>query len=287
MSHFVTDIVTRGYEADATRRVPLPMFFHYLEHQRWRAICDPEVGLADHVDRGHFFVLHRQRMELLRGVGQDVPLRIYMWAEKVGRSTIDVRHEVRRRTDGVTVARAHVVGLWLGPTRRLTRIPDALRAYIEALEPPPAQEDALIEQPHVPVDHERLESSYIRPPERAYPPSELTSLVVPEEDDAPADAHCFTLTVRWSELDIFDHVNAATYLRFCDDARAAYDREHDSPAGHLRRPQVGAALHYDRETLEGERIEVLSWKTAPDRLGFVLRSADDQSLRARVGMVLG
>lgn len=287
MAHFITDLVTRGYEADATRRVPLPMFYHYLEHQRWRAICDPEVGLAEHVDRGHFFVVHRQRMELLRGVGQDVPLRIYMWAEKVGRSSIDVRHEVRRMTDGVTVARAHVVGLWLGPTRRLTRIPDELRAYIESLKEPPTTESDLVVQPHVPCDADRMESSYIRPPERIYPVSGLDTLTVPQAEDIPAHAHRFSLTVRWSELDIFNHVNAATYLRFCDDARAAFDQEHDSPAGHLRRPQVGAALYYDRETLEGERIEVLSWKTAADRLAFVLRSGEDGSLRARVGMAIG
>jgi acyl-CoA thioesterase FadM len=114
----------------------------------------------------------------------------------------------------------------------------------------------------------------------------LETLNVPNEEDAPADAHRSLRTVRWSELDIFDHVNAATYLRFCDDARAAYDLEHDSPAGTLRRPQIGAALHYDRETREGETLEILSWRVAPGRLGFVLRSAEDGSLRSRVLMAL-
>lgn len=286
MTRFITDLTTRGYEADASRRVPLPMFFHYLEHQRWRALCDPEVGLADHVDRGHFFVVQKQRMELFAGVGQDVPLRVYMWADRIGRSTIDVVHEVRRRTDGRTVARAQVVGLWLGPNRRLTRIPDGLRQYIGDLEPPPEVEPDLVEQPCVPADADRLESSYIRPPEVPYPASDLETLNVPNEEDAPADAHRSLRTVRWSELDIFDHVNAATYLRFCDDARAAYDLEHDSPAGTLRRPQIGAALHYDRETREGETLEILSWRVAPGRLGFVLRSAEDGSLRSRVLMAL-
>ena len=105
MPTYHEDLTTRGYEADPSLRVPLPMVFQYLEHLRWRSIIDPDSGLGHHVDRGHFFVVHRQRLVLNRGFGQDTDVRVYLWPIKVGRSAIDLAHEVRRRSDGAVLAR--------------------------------------------------------------------------------------------------------------------------------------------------------------------------------------
>lgn len=261
MPTYYEDITTRGYEADRTRRVPLPMVFQYLEHLRWRSIIDPASGLGRYVDRGHFFVVHRQRLVLARGFGQDTEIRAYMWPVRLGRSAIDLVHEVRRRSDGVVLARAEVTGLWLDPSRRLARMPDELRDFASSLEAP---EPAPRAAPECHAD--RLETSYIRPPDLAYPVRSL-ELDAPEPDAAPDDAFEYRCRVRPSDLDIFAHVNAATYLRYCDDARA--DAE-----GYLgadgRGPAFRAAIRYERETLEGEEVVVRTWRSAERTVNFVL-----------------
>jgi acyl-CoA thioesterase FadM len=261
MRTYFEDLTTRGYEADPTRRVPLPMVFQYLEHLRWRSIIDPTSGLAPFVDQGYFFVVHKQSLVLRRGFGQDTDIRVYLWATKVGRSSIEMRHEVRRRSDNVVLAEAEVTGLWLGPTRRLSRIPDALRAFCADLEPPtPATPDGA-------EDHgERLETSFIRPPDVLYPSAPL-SLEAPDVTAIPDDTIEYRCHVRPSDLDIFAHVNAATYLRYCDDARVAAEGLLGS-AG--RAACVQAALHYSRETLEGEEIQIRLWQVADDEVHFAM-----------------
>ena len=263
MRTYYEDLTTRGYEADPTRRVPLPMVFQYLEHLRWRSIIDPDSGLGPYVDEGHFFVVHKQSLVLRRGFGQDTDIRVYLWPVKLGRSSIEMRHEVRRRSDDVVLAEAEVTGLWLGPTRRLTRMPDALRAFCSEIEPPPPASPADEE------DHgERLETSFIRPPDVLYPSNPLAA-VAPDAADAPDDAITYRCHVRPSDLDIFAHVNAATYLRYCDDARVAAEG-FLGPLG--RAPSIQAALHYDRETLEGEEVEIRLWQTGDAEVSFVIDS---------------
>ena len=261
MRTYYEDLTTRGYEADPTRRVPLPMVFQYLEHLRWRSIIDPTSGLAPFVDQGFFFVVHKQSLVLRRGFGQDTDIRVFLWPTKLGRSSIDMRHEVRRRSDNVVLAEAKVTGLWLGPTRRLARIPDALRAFCDGLEAPEAAAP-MGEENH----GERLETSFIRPPDVLYPATPL-SVEAPAHDSVPDDALEYRCMVRPSDLDIFRHVNAATYLRYCDDARVAAEG-YLGAAG--RAPSVQAALHYSRETLEAEEVHIRLWSVEPGEVHFAI-----------------
>jgi len=271
---YFTDIVTRGYEADLTRRVPLPALFQYLEHLRWCSIIDPRSGLGSLVDVGYFFVVHQQRMVVRRAVGQDTPLRAYLWAEKVGRSSIDIGHEIRRLHDDAIVAEAHVTGLWLGPDRRLARIPDALREFAGTLEPPAPVGDG-----HARSTDARLESSYIRPPDVPFPHRSID--IAAPADDLPEPSFAYQTRVRPSDLDIFAHVNAATYLRFCDDARidgSAYF------ACETRRPTLRAAIRYVKETVEGETLTIRVWRVDAETFAFTVRA--DGELRATAAMEL-
>lgn len=261
MRTYYEDLTTRGYEADPTRRVPLPMVFQYLEHLRWRSIIDPDSGLAPFVDRGYFFVVHKQSLVLRRGFGQDTDIRAFLWATKVGRSSIELRHEIRRLSDDVVLAEAEVTGLWLGPSRRLTRIPNELRDFCLELEPP-APPKVQSSECHA----ERLETSFIRPPDVVYPDGPL-SVAAPDADSIPDNAFEYRCRVRPSDLDIFAHVNAATYLRYCDDARASAE----GFLGDLgRAASVQSALHYARETLENEEIHIRFWMAGEDELHFVI-----------------
>ncbi len=280
MTSYYEDLTTRGYEAGPSRRVPLPMVFQYLEHLRWRCIIDPASGLGDFVDRGFFFVVQKQRLVLHRGFGQDTDLRAFMGCTKVGRSAIDITHEVRRRSDGAVMASAEVTGLWLGPNRRLTRIPDELRAFVEGLGPiPPVDMSTVTLEDH----SERLESSYIRPPDLEFPTGSL-AIDAPTEADIPADAMRYVAVVRPSDLDIFSHVNAATYLRFCDDARAACS----GILGELgTSPAYRAAIHYARETLQGEEVTVHTWPIGNTEVGFALVAGGTVRCTARMDIAIG
>jgi acyl-CoA thioesterase FadM len=260
---YYEDIVTRGYEADPTRRVPLPMVFQYLEHLRWRSIIDPASGLGPYMDLGHFFVVHRQRLVLHRAFGQDTPVRAYMWATRLSRSAIDISHEVRRLTDGIVLARAEVTGVWLGPNRRMARLPEELGRFAESLTPPPA-----VDEVEADCHATRLESSYIRPPDVEFPRADM-AIDAPDPSDVPADALTYRCRVRPSDLDMFAHVNAATYLRYCDDARAISEGVLGDEG---RAPAYRAAIHYARETVEGEEVTVRHWRTSPGTLAFVLEA---------------
>ncbi len=266
------DLVTRGYEADPTRRVPLPMMLQYLEHLRWRSIVDPTSGLAPFVDLGHFFVVRNQEMCVQRAVGQDTALRAYMWPRGIGRSRIELGHELRRVEDGALVARAHVVGLWLDPNRRLSRIPDALRTFSAAIEAP--EEAPAASSSTAATD--RHESSYIRPPDLVFPERGLD--IVPPADPPADGAFEYRTHVRPSDLDIFAHVNAATYLRFCDDARVASD---GILGLGLRRPLMRCSIHHEKETVEGEPMRIQLWRPQPDEdlLAFWITAGEDDSLR--------
>lgn len=278
MPTYFEDITSRGYEAGPSRRVPLPMVFQYMEHLRWRCIIDPASGLAPFVDQGYFFVVQKQRLVLHRAFGQDTDLRVYLMAGKIGRSAIDLTHEVRRRSDGALIASAEVTGLWLGPNRRLCRIPDALRSFATELEGPP-EPTAVQAECHA----DRMESSYIRPPEQVFPARGL-DIEAPTEADVPSDALAFEVLVRPSDLDIFAHVNAATYLRFCDDARAAAEGVWGAIG---RAPACRAAIHYARETLEGEVLTVRSWRPTDTELSFALFAGGVLRASARMEMAPG
>ncbi len=234
---------TRGYETDASTTIPIAVIFNYLEHLRWEWMHYEPLGLRSSLDAGHFFVVRDQAVEVLSAVGMRTDLRARGIVETVGRSLVHVRHELLH-PNGDPVAVARVSGLWLSPERRLVRVPDKLREYATS------QVDALAAAPAPPT-------------------------IAPPEGDAPAHAHCHTITVRPSDLDRFDHVNAATYLRFFEDAALAASSE--------PRPRpMRAAIRYEREALAGDALRAKTWRHE-DGYAFLLCRGDDVLCRAMTG----
>ena len=276
MSLFSRTITTRGYEPDRHATVPLQRYLNYLEWLRWEFIQDPETGLLEGLSSGHFPVVRSQRFELIQRVGMGRDLTLWAKVTKVGRSTVTLEHHVVAKDDGSLVAHAIVEGLWLGPSRRLVRIPDAFRSLAQShtmSDAPPfivgsalrlKDEGPLIHTAPLPCVFSRkgLELS-LRP--------------------APDSTFQIERVVRPSDIDIFSHVNAATYVDMFEDAiYAAYKAGALSPHWCERPGPVNRLIiQYDRESLLDETLIVHSWIVSDESIGFELRRASDQEVLCR------
>ena len=225
------ELTTRGYECDQTATVPIDRLLAFCEHQRWESMRDPEVGIVEEVHKGFFFVVLEQRIERLVSVGMAVPLRMEMTLDEVGRSTIWVRHVLRRQSDGVPVAIARVRGGWMSPRRRLARIPDALREI--------AKRQAALAREELTGEEGvgGTPGSWFDPPTL----SRLArGLLTPAEE--PLGPVVARRMVQPRDADIFAHVNAATWLRYFEDAAGTAT------------PAWRASLVYKKEARPGQEV---------------------------------
>ena len=266
---------TRGYECDATRTVPLPVVFSYLEHVRWEWIQLPELGLAPLLHQGYFFVVQRQTAEIVRRVGMSTDIQVRGAFKRVGRSQAIVRQVVIRKSDGALLVDAQVVGCWLGPNRKLARIPNETREVggrdnVDELVCARAHEV----EPAV----GGVEASLIAPPEIVYQP---LGLDLPLPKVIPEDAIESRVVVRPSDLDIFDHVNASNWLRLVDDARVLAAR-----SGHLSplalNPSRRAAIDHPREACLGDELTIHTWPVDATHFAAMITLQGDIVCRASV-----
>lgn len=247
--------------------MPLPVFLSYLEHVRWEWIQDPKLGLLPLLHQGHFFVVQRQTVEVVQTVGLSVDVVARGVLDHVGRCQARVRHTVRRADDGALLAQAVVWGLWLGPDRRLSRLPDAMRQYWRA-------------EPAVDIDIGELppmqggeSTSLIQPPKTVYAP---LGLEVELPEGAPPDqAVRHVVTVRPSDTDVFEHVNASVWMSMVEDAR----HQTTAHCGPARR----VSIDYPQEAIIGEQLTVHGWLEETTFHAQIRR--DDQLVcRARVDL---
>lgn len=270
-------LVTRGTEIDGTGTVGVPVFLRYFEHMRWELMRDPRLGLVAEIHAGHFFVVREQVVEVCRRVGLGVALELETRIVEVGRSTVRLTHVARRVADGALVAEARVTGVWIGPARRMVRLPEGLRALVRAANEAGPARDLVLERAHDAALEPRRASpsaafarSFIAPPEVVFPAlgvAEGPPTVFPSE---VAFEHVVVVPPR--DLDVFLHVNAATWLHYCDDARVL-----GAAAGALA-PElaadgwvVRAGLFYGREASLGERLRISVWWIDAAALGFACR----------------
>ncbi len=184
MTPFQITFTVRGYEVDTSRSTPLPVVFSYLEQVRWAWMTDPSWGLHEHLRRGCFFVVRRQALELLRRPRFGERITVDAAIEDVGRSRVVVRHTLF--FDERPVGRARVLGVWLGPDRRLARLPDQARERGRA---------------------------------KARAPTPRPGPLLPEPRFDLRPEHHHRVRVRPSDCDVFGHLNASRWLDLMNDAR--------------------------------------------------------------------
>ncbi len=227
-------VVVRGYECGQDRTVHLPKVLSYLEHARWEWILRPELGLVDLLEQGHFFVVHHATLALLRTFGTGTEIAVRAVLRRVGRVHCEVEQDLVR-SDGVRLAHARITAVWIGPSGRMARVPDATRQRVTNA--PLALTRGAGASPVA-------RRAWMAPPERA-----LDGTLHPagRAPSVPDDALTDVLVVRPSDCDMFGHVNNANYLRYFEDAVGAH--------------AVHADLEYRGQARAGERLALRRWNT--------------------------
>lgn len=249
---------TRGTECGADRWVTLPAIISYMEHCRWGWLAEPSLGLVDAVHQGHGFYVVNQSIAMSRRFGQGQNTQVRCVLRHVGRSVAQGDQDVVR-DDGTSLAHCNIRGAWMGPTGRLARIPTQARESVtEALlasergEPQVGSPDSLFE-----------------PPQPLRPGTFGLEII----DDIPAGAHRRTLRVRATDIDIFNHVNGANYVRYIADSLAIQEA---SPSLHR------AELKYMGQAKSGDLIDVATWPLGDDVWAAGITRAGEPLFRATV-----
>src|ERR1041385_15013 len=120
-------VVSRGYELASNGMLPVAAYLRYLEHLRWRTISRSEkIPLRLFWTLG---VVRAQVLEIFEPVSFDVELELTMWVSRVGRTSIELSHDIVR-TDGTRIGRSTATIVTLDAERRPAPVNDGARAFV-------------------------------------------------------------------------------------------------------------------------------------------------------------
>lgn len=239
---FRVPLRTRATECAHDRWITLPAVISYMEHCRWEWMRVPSLGLLEAVHEGYGFYVLNQSIAMNRRFGMGQNVHVGCALSRVGRSSAEAFQSVVRKDDGVQLAHCHIRGAWVDPQGRLARISSKVR---ESVTKPDTVSD--LGSPHPGSD-----ISLFDPPEP--PRSGQLDLQLP---DAPLESgHRYSAVVSSSDTDIFNHVNAANYVRFVANALAA-----QGYSSSLHR----AELKYIGQAVAGDHITVISQALGDNR----------------------
>lgn len=193
--------------------------------------------------------MRAQVLELFQHVSFDVELELTMWVSRVGKTSIELSHDITRVADRELVGRSTATIVTLDDERRPAPVSDDARAFV-------------VERPRAVA--ERLESL---PPEGAWRRA---------------------VDIRPSDQDLQQHVNQARYADFVEDARIYCARAGGYGPGDWEGAVKRFVIAYEAESRVGDAVMALSWPASerPRTADFVLRKESGQiSTRARVELV--
>jgi acyl-CoA thioesterase FadM len=236
-------LVTRGYEISSSGHVSASQYLKYLEHIRWSMISGSEK-----LPFRRFWLLavvRSQVLEIRRQVSFDVELELTMWMSRLGKTSVDLSHDIVRVSDGSLVARSTATIVSLDANRRPSPIDAAAREYLVERET---------------VAPERFEGA---PPEDAW--------------ERPVD-------VRPSDHDLQQHVNHARYADFVEDTRWFCASAGGYGPGEWETPPWKVAISYEQEARVGDGLIARTWHTEgrAGSLDFALMKPSGVATRARV-----
>jgi acyl-CoA thioesterase FadM len=237
-------VVSRGYELASHGTLPVSAYLRYLEHLRWRTISrSQKIPLRLFWTMG---VVRAQVLELYQQISFDVELELSMWVSGVGRTSIELSHDITRTSDGELVARSTATIVTLDSERRPAPVKDGAREFV-------------VERPR--ASTERLQG------------------------EAPEGAWQRPIDIRPSDQDLQQHVNQARYADFVEDAWYYSAREGAYGPGSWDGAVKRFVIAYEAESRVGDAVSAISWPS-PGRartLDFILRKENGQiSTRARV-----
>ncbi len=249
---------TRATDCGPDRWVTLPHVISYFEHLRWEWLRVPELGLVDAIHQGHGFYVIEQQVALSRRFGQGEDAMVRGVLRTVGRARASADQDLVRN-DGILLAHCHIMGVWVRPNGRLGKIPRQAMDGI-GTQPLPSQRGEA---------EARDANSLFDPPQ----PLRHGGLDLPIHDDIPPDAHRRLMSVRATDCDVFQHVNAAGYVRYLADSLFVQGA---SPSLHR------ASVRYSGQALAGDTVEVRSWNVEGDVWAGAVLRGDEVLFRGTV-----
>jgi YbgC/YbaW family acyl-CoA thioester hydrolase len=124
-----TPITVRSPEIDSFGHVNHAVFLHYLEHARYEALEAAGLSWPVLAERDWRIFVVRIEVDYVSEAKRGDRLVVRTWAESFRRTTMVLAQEIVREDDPlVTVARARVTAVWMGPDRRPMRVPEDVRA---------------------------------------------------------------------------------------------------------------------------------------------------------------
>jgi acyl-CoA thioester hydrolase len=127
-----TVITVRTPELDSFGHVNHAVFLNYLEHARYVALEEAGFEWSTLAAHGWQIFVVRIEVDYVAEATRGHRLLIRTWAESFRRTMMVLAQEiVREETPEVTVARARVTAVWIGPDGRPMRVPEHVRQGLE------------------------------------------------------------------------------------------------------------------------------------------------------------
>lgn len=170
------------HEVDAKKRVFLPSLWKYLQETAWSHAHRIGIGYLDLAQNGHFWILSRLAIEMKEYPGWGDQIRVKTWV--LGSSRLFALRDFSiLKEDGRVIGGAKSAWVVLDFKNRK---PQRIEPFLRGLIPLPDQQGA---------------------------GTKLEKLPAPED---PVEEASFT--VRYSDLDIHQHVNNARYIEWILDS---------------------------------------------------------------------
>ena len=132
MPAVISNFTVRSYELDSFGHLNHAVFLNYFEQARFDALEACGWPIQAVLDRGWAVYVVRIEVDYLAEVLWGDQLTISTWVEGVRKTSMTLVQSALNG-DGVEVARARVVGVWIGQDRRPMRMPDELRSGLASL----------------------------------------------------------------------------------------------------------------------------------------------------------
>lgn len=237
-------LVSRGYELGSNGLLSIASYLRYLEHARWLV-----NARSRKLPLGRFFsssVVRSQVLELYRSVSLHVALELSVWVSRVGRTSMELSHEITRVADGELVARSTAVVVAVDSKQRPVALGEGALEFLAG-----GRRTAETELP-------------FEPP--------------------PKDAWKRDILVRPSDCDVLNHVNHARFADLIEDALTPWalgDETFNAGEPPVRRFSIG----YEQPARSGDALVARAWQAqGRDRtVDCVLtRGTDSVLVRSRV-----
>lgn len=133
----VTPINVRSGEIDSFGHVNHAVFLHYLEHARFEALEAAGFSWPTLAKRSWQIFVVRIEVDYVAEAKRGDRLLVRTWAEGFKRTRMILGQEiVRAEAPEVSVTRARVTAVWMGPDRKPMRVPEEVRAGLSGVPVP-------------------------------------------------------------------------------------------------------------------------------------------------------